>query len=203
MLLCLLVATITAVIATDQTTPKLSFSAGFSDDSVLQRSAFKGARIYGFATTNTKDITVSFSSDISSVMSTFVAAYSVPAEISAWVDTSGCNATGCIDPGTPISPNHGNFTWMAELQPHASAGGAYLITVSMGGRGGVNESISLERVTYGDVYFCSGQSNMALETYYTFSADTLKVLTHNPTPQFLTITHVAFRRKSVPVNIIG
>ena len=29
-------------------------------------------------------------------------------------------------------------------------------------------------MAFGDVVLCSGQSNMALETYYTFSADTLK-----------------------------
>ena len=32
----------------------------------------------------------------------------------------------------------------------------------------------LRDVLVGEVYLCSGQSNMALETYYTFSADTLK-----------------------------
>ena len=38
----------------------------------------------------------------------------------------------------------------------------------------VKSSASLLDVTFGDVWLCSGQSNMALETYYTFSADALK-----------------------------
>jgi sialate O-acetylesterase len=34
--------------------------------------------------------------------------------------------------------------------------------------------VTIKRVTFGDVYVCSGQSNMALEAFYTFSADQLK-----------------------------
>ncbi len=99
--------------------------------------------------------------------------YSVPATLSAWVDDSGCNATGCIDARTPLPPAHGQFIWRAELKPQPTAGGVYTITAATAGSA-ANSTITLARVTYGDVYFCSGQSNMALEMYYTFSADTLK-----------------------------
>jgi sialate O-acetylesterase len=59
-------------------------------------------------------------------------------------------------------------TWKAFLLPH-KAGGSYTVTASNG-----VSSATLERVTMGDVYYCSGQSNMALSTYYTFSADTVR-----------------------------
>lgn len=99
--------------------------------------------------------------------------YTVPATLSSWADDSGCNTTGCIDARTPLPPAHGKFTWRAELKPQPTAGGVYTVTAVTSGSA-ANSTITLARVTYGDVYFCSGQSNMALETYYTFSADTLK-----------------------------
>jgi len=44
--------------------------------------------------------------------------------------------------------------WKAVLRP-TTAGGRYTITASTG-----KQSISLADVTFGDVFFCSGQSNM-------------------------------------------
>lgn len=75
-----------------------------------------------------------------------------------------------MHPDTPPPPPHGDFVWAASLKP-AAAGGALTISAS---NGGVNGTATIERITHGDVFFCSGQSNMALETYYTFSADSLK-----------------------------
>lgn len=147
--------------------PALSFSAGFSDDSVFQRSGVEGHRVYGFTTTEDA---------ISIVVEDTVATengYTVAATISPWASDSGCTAAGCIDPKTPLPPPHGAYIWSATLQPVKAAGGSFTITATKG-RGVVNGTVALERVTYGDVYFCSGQSNMALETFFTFSADTLK-----------------------------
>lgn len=59
-------------------------------------------------------------------------------------------------------------TWKAFLAPHV-AGGSFTVTAT-----GASGAATLERVTFGDIYVCSGQSNMALETFYTFSADTIK-----------------------------
>ena len=144
--------------------PPISFSAGFSDDAVFQRSVSEGHKVYGFTTTNEAII----------VQATISAddTYSVEATITPWVSTSGCTATSCIDPKTRLPPPHGSFTWSATLNPVEAAGGEYTISASKGK--GANETVTLERVTYGDVYFCSGQSNMALETFFTFSSDTLK-----------------------------
>ena len=53
----------------------------------------------------------------------------------------------------------------------AAKGGTYTITATAGtgsnssgaGAGDGAELLTLERVTFGDVFLCSGQSNMALE----------------------------------------
>jgi len=135
---------------------QLSFSAGFSDDAVLQRSTVEGARIYGFAATEAM-ITVTVTLVPGHSRSSLEAAYSVPAVLSPWVPTAGCTRAGCIDPRTPQPPQHGNFTWVAQLRAQPNAGGSYTITVNSTGddtAGGVNETIVLQRVTYGDVYFC-------------------------------------------------
>lgn len=126
----------------------LSFSAGFSDDAVFQRSATKGTAVYGFAASAAPvKVTVSSSGG---------ASYTVSATPTPWVDTSGCNATSCIDAKTPLPPAHGAFQWRAELKPQTAAGGSWTISATDGSA--ANGTITLERVTYGDVYFCSGQS---------------------------------------------
>ena len=138
--------------------PPLVFSAGFTDGAVLQRGD-RGTAVYGFASSAAPvKVTVSGSAN-----------YAVGAAVSSWTDDSGCNATACPDPRTHPMPAHGNFTWRAELQPQPTAGGEYSISVAAGG-----STISITNLTYGDVYFCSGQSNMDLELYFTFSIDELK-----------------------------
>eukprot|EP01049_Picozoa_sp_SAG25_P015755 SAG25_NODE_3326_length_1128_cov_1.300292_1_plen_317_part_00 len=139
----------------------LLFSAGFSDDAVLQRtSGSQGAMVYGFTDQQAKvRVSVSGTDGAAKAVS-----YKLDAHVTAWTGAAD------IHPNTPPPPPHGSFVWSASLQPSA-AGGSLTISVS---NGGVNGSATITRVTHGDVFFCSGQSNMALEIYYTFSADTLK-----------------------------
>ena len=61
-------------------------------------------------------------------------------------------------------------TWKAFLSPHV-AGGSFTLTAKSTAGG---SAVTLTSLTFGDVYVCSGQSNMALEAFYTFSADQLK-----------------------------
>ena len=139
----------------------LTFSAGFSSDAVLQRSTgSQGARVYGF-TDSAEAVTVTVDGEDGEGTPV---QYKVPATVFSW--TGGTD----VHPDTPPPPPHGDYVWAASLKP-AAAGGALTISAS---NGGVNGSATITRVTHGDVFFCSGQSNMALETYYTFSADTLK-----------------------------
>lgn len=51
--------------------------------------------------------------------------------------------------------------WKALLHP-AAKGGDYSITVSVG-----TNKLQIEHVTFGDVYYCSGQSNMAVDIGHT------------------------------------
>eukprot|EP00434_Breviolum_minutum_P013890 symbB.v1.2.012249.t1/scaffold842.1/size158541/4 len=53
--------------------------------------------------------------------------------------------------------------WKALLPPQ-KAGGDWSITATGG-----KDSIVLKHVTFGDVWYCSGQSNMALQLHYTMS----------------------------------
>merc|ERR1712190_454296 len=53
--------------------------------------------------------------------------------------------------------------WKALLKP-APAGGSYTIKVSDG-----TDSATITDVTFGDVWYCAGQSNMALPILHTFS----------------------------------
>lgn len=140
----------------------LTFSAGLSDDAVLQRStaatgatattgatAATGAKVYGF-TDPSAAVSVTVSGNDGTAVS-----YKVPADVSA--RTGG----GDSHPDTPPPPPHGGFVWVVALKPEA-AGGKLSISAMINA---VNGTATIERVTHGDVWFCSGQSNMALETY--------------------------------------
>ena len=147
----------------------LSFSAGFSSDAVLQRSKTTGAAIYGFAhSAGAISVAVAGTSGHGDAV-----AYKVAAAVAPWTDDTGCNATACVDSKTPVPPAHGGFVWRALLQPHA-AGGELTVTVTAASASEPNATRTLERLTMGDVYYCGGQSNMALQTYYTFSAVSLR-----------------------------
>ena len=121
---------------------KLAFSAGFSDNAVLQRSVDEGAKVYGFVDTE-GDVTVT-------VKEVVKGSYTVKAEVHPF--TGG----GDIHPNTNPPPPHGNFVWVAVLHPSNASGGSYSITAQ--NDAGANATIS--SVTFGDVFFCSGQSNV-------------------------------------------
>ena len=56
--------------------------------------------------------------------------------------------------------------WRAKLTPH-EAGGNFTITASCTSCGGLISS-TIHSVTFGDVFVCSGQSNMQLAMIHTF-----------------------------------
>eukprot|EP00755_Sulcionema_specki_P013750 Sspe_Gene.54837::Locus_30219_Transcript_1_1_Confidence_1.000_Length_897::g.54837::m.54837/K05970/SIAE; sialate O-acetylesterase len=59
----------------------------------------------------------------------------------------------------------GDGTWKAYLRPVEGGAEPYVVQASHGGT-----LLKLERVVFGDVFVCSGQSNMALSMWYTYSA---------------------------------
>jgi hypothetical protein len=54
----------------------------------------------------------------------------------------------------------GNLVWKAMLKPHAKQGGSIAVTAQCSGCSDMTTS-TLTDLTYGDVWFCSGQSNSA------------------------------------------
>ena len=58
--------------------------------------------------------------------------------------------------------------WKACLPPQ-QAGGEFRITATCTGCAHPNAAVTIENVVFGDVYYCSGQSNMALPLVHTYS----------------------------------
>jgi sialate O-acetylesterase len=114
--------------------PGISFSGVFTDHTVLQRGTTAQAAVYGAVTGAATGVTVS-------VSEVGAAEYSVKAQI--------------------VEQTAENVTWKALLHPHAAYGGNVTITASCAGCSG-NTSAAISDLTYGDVWFCSGQSNMEL-----------------------------------------
>lgn len=77
-----------------------------------------------------------------------------------------------------VQPDVDTSVWRAVLKPApASLTDEYTISVvcTAGCTGNTTlDSVVAERVVYGDVYYCSGQSNMALSLHFTYSADVLQ-----------------------------
>ena len=149
--------------------PAIVFSAGFSSDMVLQRGT-GGAAVYGLVAHGD-------------------GAAAAPPSVTVRVGQGGGGGGGAAytvvaallpAPTTGIAPfgTAANASaWRALLRPAEAGGPALAITASCtgcgggggGGGGTTGTTATLERVAYGDVYFCSGQSNMALPLHYTYS----------------------------------
>ena len=126
-----------------------SFSGVFDHNMVLQRAPSMAA-LYGSAGNVTG---------------------SSPAQVTVHVSSSDRDVSK-----TYTSPVDDEGNWKVLLDP-AEAGGDYTMSVACT-RGCMNTSeMTLVNVTYGDVYFCSGQSNMELKLHFTFSRnDTLDAI---------------------------
>eukprot|EP01083_Nonionella_stella_P247384 857769_1 len=65
--------------------------------------------------------------------------------------------------------NTHNGDWKILLPQTYPNGGNYVITVQCNHCQGTPKRASIYNITFGDVYFCSGQSNMNLELHFTFN----------------------------------
>ena len=120
--------------AAQQAGLSFGFSSGFSSDMVLQRGPSKAA-VYGFGH-GPVTVRVAGTDEAGGAVS-----YSVAADPAAAAAGGGGGGGG-------------DGVWKAFLKP-SPAGGSYTVTATSA----TGDSAVLERVTYGDVYFCSGQSN--------------------------------------------
>ena len=114
------------------------FSAVFGDGAVLQRGSTTRAVLYGAVYGATAATTVTLM-----IAEKGAAAYSVSAMV------------------VPVPGGNGNVTWKALLKPHAAEGGVITATASCSSCSNT-AAATLHDLTYGDVWFCSGQSNMWL-----------------------------------------
>jgi hypothetical protein len=57
-----------------------------------------------------------------------------------------------------VDQSAANLTWKALLHPHAEYGGNVTLTATCSGCARGNTTATLVDLTYGDVWFCSGQS---------------------------------------------
>eukprot|EP00040_Diaphanoeca_grandis_P030561 m.180807 g.180807 ORF g.180807 m.180807 type:complete len:694 (-) comp32036_c8_seq1:248-2329(-) len=150
------------------TCPKsVAFSVGFDSDMVLQRAPQSSSvygQLLGDGVGSSVEVTVT---DTKSGSKYTVLAVVAPAP------------TYCVEnypkmQGVCVA-NY-SASWKAVLKP-APAGGDFTITATCTTGchtdGGERDMATLKRVTMGDVYFCSGQSNMALESTHSFSTKQL------------------------------
>eukprot|EP01043_Picozoa_sp_COSAG02_P047065 COSAG02_NODE_4471_length_5328_cov_3.132721_7_plen_278_part_00 len=126
--------------------PSFGFSPVLGDYMVLQQSP-AAAAVYGAVPESATGVTVTVTS------SDGKSSYSVVAKV-------GKDAThqpnGYVDPSGANLPVH-NFTWKAVLHPTA-AGGDYSIMAKCTGCTNTTTA-TLAHVTFGDMWYCSGQSN--------------------------------------------
>jgi len=86
----------------------------------------------------------------------------LPINVTVMPVTIKVSGGGSAPYSVPATTNNG--TWKALLKP-TKFGGSYTITVNMG----TNYTATIVDTTFGDVWYCSGQSNMALPVHYTMS----------------------------------
>jgi sialate O-acetylesterase len=124
-------------VAEEEPLPSFFLSAGFSSHMVLQQAPARSA-VYGFGK-GPVSVTVTGSDATGAAVGYTVDAFTV--------DDGSAPASSSDDPSSSLP------TWKAFLKP-AAAGGSYTVTAK-----GATGTVVLSDCTFGDVYFCSGQSN--------------------------------------------
>ena len=125
----------------EATTPDgVSFSGIISDGAVLQRGVDTAAVVYG----------------------SVQGGVHAPASVSVTVAEEGATTYTVAASIVQMNATGGTLTWRAQLKPHAHYGGNLtLAAVCKTGCTDTNTTIVTD-LTYGDVWFCAGQSNMEL-----------------------------------------
>ena len=156
--------------------PSIKWSVGFDSDMVLQRAggpagtAATVASVYGLVLSPAAKVSVIVTDE-----SGKLPPYSAPTTV-AFLPVENRVAPGSSKGWKPPLVNY-TATFKATLKPHP-AGGSFTITAvcTSGCFGNATRDAAppIQRATFGDVYFCGGQSNMALPLIHTFSAKTLQ-----------------------------
>ena len=130
----------------------VAFSGAFTDYAVLQRATAATSRVavYGFCGVVGNQLTAN--------QVTGVCTYQEGASVEVVLQ-------GFAPTRSRIEPDG---TWKALL-PAQPAGGSYTVSAACTAGCGNSSATILRNITFGDVYFCSGQSNMWLPMEHTFS----------------------------------
>eukprot|EP00040_Diaphanoeca_grandis_P010747 m.55043 g.55043 ORF g.55043 m.55043 type:complete len:828 (+) comp22015_c0_seq1:144-2627(+) len=155
---------------------EFGFGFAFGDDMVLQRAPAKAA-VYGFTSPGAKSVKVTVYSEGKELYSVD-AAVGTNATHQPFGESYGvrpCPKESCPkDDMAAFNPwNQPQVTWKALLQPTpATANGppqSYNITAVCDGCTGNVTSETIHNVVFGDLWYCSGQSNIWLPVRNTFS----------------------------------
>ena len=134
--------------------PAFGFSPVFGDYMVLQQAP-AAAAVYGTVLPGTTAVTVTVSDGKSS--------YEVKASV-------GADAThqprGYVDPATGANLPVANESWKAILRPAPAGGDWHIAAVAHDAN---SSTATLAHVVFGDMWYCTGQSNMWLPVKYSFS----------------------------------
>ena len=128
-----------------------SFAAGFSSFAVLQREPATAA-VYGMPGSP----------------------FTLPATVQVNVTSTRGDYTRSYEAEVTKTTTHGEWKVVLDSKP---AGGDYTITAACTSGCANSSSTVIEHVTFGDLWFCAGQSNMQLIMRHTFSRnDTIAAL---------------------------
>ena len=140
--------------AVPSTPPPLSFAAPFGDNMVLQQQPAIAA-VYGFG--GSKGVTVTITDE-----ETGKVAYTVEAKLNVTAqpfgDDFGVRPANTYNPWNAPLP-----TWKALLKP-TPPGGSFTIKATTASL----QTVSISNVAFGDMWYCSGQSNMWLPVSHTY-----------------------------------
>ena len=164
------VATVAAPPAPPSSTLALSFDAVFGDNMLLQQAPAHAA-VYGFL-----DYAASMANAVVKV--TLTPYGGVPTTLQATLNTTvqtfgpdwgvrPCLSCPDIDP--PFNPFYSPLASWKVLLPPMPAGGNYSITVSCDTCSpSAPTTATISNIVFGDMWFCSGQSNMWLPVQHTY-----------------------------------
>jgi len=148
-----------------------SLDAVFGDNMVLQQHPSRAA-IYGFLGDSCASIQVSIYNEETQALDVFTDAMinSTHQPFGKDYGARPCSKRDCPpNDMRPFNPwNHPLATWKVLLWP-MPGGGNYTITAKCLVGCSSCQTASITNVTFGDVWYCSGQSNMWLPLLYTFS----------------------------------
>ena len=144
----------------------LNFSNVFSDFAVLQMAPARSA-VYGYLGTNaTKGGATTVTITVTGAANAAKSSGSSSAfDSTASASSLSSSASSSYTVQATVNADRG--TWKAFLKPTA-AGGSYSIKAACAG-GGCTGGAEIKSVTFGDVWYCAGQSNMALPVQFTYA----------------------------------